>query len=115
MRTAEEAVNEYLVETFQVCLEEVIADASDGKVRPELAEAVQVTASRLDRWRDDDGALIDLCEGTLTLRGARYAWRASIYTDADQLKFVADVGEFRPMDWKAQMRLVQPPGNIGPA
>jgi hypothetical protein len=48
-----------------------------------------------------------LFTGTVTLNGARYSWRASICTDVDGGRFVVDLGEFRPVDWHAKMRLVQ--------
>jgi hypothetical protein len=37
----------------------------------------------------------------------QYAWRASIYTDVDGGRFVADLGEFKPVDWRAMVRLAQ--------
>jgi len=48
-----------------------------------------------------------LFDGTLTLNGARYSWRASICTDVDGGRFVADLMQFEPVDWKARVRLVQ--------
>jgi len=74
----DEAVNTYLVEHLGVCLEEVIAEASEGRLRPTLDGRVTCTAVRLDRVRDDDGAVCELYEGVLTLDGARYSRRASL-------------------------------------
>jgi hypothetical protein len=105
--SAEDAVNTYLIEHHDVCLEEVIADATEGKVRASLARAIETTATRLDQWRDEDGAVAELFDGTLTLNGARYAWRAAIYTDLDGGRFVADLMQFEPVDWRARVRLVQ--------
>jgi hypothetical protein len=107
MLSPEDAVNTYLMEHHEVCLEEVIAEATEGRVRPTLAGAVEATASRLDHWRDEDGAVAELFDGTLTLQGARYAWRAAVYTDVDGGRFIADLSEFRPVDWRARLRLVQ--------
>jgi hypothetical protein len=104
---AEDAVNQYLIEHHEVCLEEILSDAVDGRIQPPLAEVVQVTAACLDRSRDEDGALTELYEGVLTVQGVRYGWRAAFYTDLDGERFVADLVQFRPLDWRARVRLVQ--------
>src|ERR1051326_7593387 len=83
MLAAEDAVNTYLIEKHEVCLEEVLTDAADGRRRQSIADEVQVTAVCLDRSRDEDGALVELYEGVLTLQGVRYGWRAAFYTDLD--------------------------------
>jgi hypothetical protein len=46
-------------------------------------------------------------EGVLTLDGVRYAWRASMFTDLDGERFVADLSRFEPVDWAAKLRLVR--------
>jgi hypothetical protein len=74
---AEDAVNQYLMEHHEVCLEEVLSDAVDGRTHQSLAEVVQVTAGCLDRSRDEDGALTELYEGVLTVQGVRYGWRST--------------------------------------
>src|SRR4051794_11334045 len=107
MQSPEDAVNAYFIEHHEVCLEEVIAEATEGTVRPQLAADIQVSASKLDQWRDEDGAVAELFDGILTLEGVRYAWRAAIYTDMDGGRFVAELSEFRPVDWRAKLRLVQ--------
>jgi hypothetical protein len=104
-QSPEDAVNAYLMEHHEVCLEEVLAEAVEGNATPVKGAALQITAKCLDRVRDEDGALAELYEGTLSLQGVQYAWRASIYTDVDGGRFVADLGEFKPVDWKASMRL----------
>jgi hypothetical protein len=107
MLAAEDAVNQYLIEHHEVCLEEVLSDAVDGRTHQDLAEAVQVTAACLDRSRDEDGALTEVYEGVLTVQGVRYAWRAAFYTDLDSERFIADLVQFQPLDWRARVRLVQ--------
>jgi hypothetical protein len=37
----------------------------------------------------------------------RYGWRAAFYTDLDGERFVADLVQFRLLDWRARVRLVQ--------
>jgi hypothetical protein len=104
---AEDVVNQFLMEHHEVCLEEVLGDAVDGRIRQALADVVQVNAGCLDRRRDEDGAMTELYEGVLTVQGVRYAWRAAFCTDLDGERFVADLSEFRSMDWRARVRLVQ--------
>jgi hypothetical protein len=107
MLAAEDAVNQYLIEHHEVCLEEVLSDAVDGRTRQDLAEVVQVTAGCLDRSCDEDGAVTELYEGGVTVQGLRCGWRAAFYTDLDGERFVADLVEFQPLDWRARVRLVQ--------
>jgi hypothetical protein len=62
-----------------------------------------MTAACLDRSREPTEAY----EGVLTVQGVRYGWRAAFYTDLDGERFVADLVQFRPLDWRAKVRLVQ--------
>jgi hypothetical protein len=101
MFSAEDAVNTFLIEHHEVCLEEVLTDAVEGRTRSSFADAVQTSASRLDLCRDEDGAVTELFEGVLTVSGVRYAWRAVFYTDIEGERFVADIRDFRPLDWRA--------------
>jgi hypothetical protein len=71
MLAAEDAVNQYLIEHHEVCLEEVLSDAVDGRAHQSLAEVVQVTAGCLYRSRDEDGAVTELYEGVLAERPVR--------------------------------------------
>ena len=66
---AEDVVNQYLIEHHEVCLEEVLSDAVDGRTRQDLGEVILVTAGCLDRSRDEDGAVTKLYEGVLTVQG----------------------------------------------
>ena len=40
------------------------------------------------------------------MQGVRCGWRAAFYTELDGERFVALV-QFRPLDWRARVRLVQ--------
>ena len=104
---AEDVVNQYLIEYHEVCLEEVLSDAIDGRTQQSIDAVVHVTAGCLDRSRDEDGALTEFYEGVLTVQGVRYGWRAAFYTDLDGERVVADLVQFRPLDWRARVRLVQ--------
>jgi hypothetical protein len=100
-------VNVYLLEHYELCLEEAIMDATGGHRRPGIAAAVHGSANCLDHWRDEDGAVTELYEGVLTVEGVRYSWRAALYTDMDGERFVADLREFKPLDWRTQLRIAQ--------
>lgn len=104
---ASETVHAFLMQQFGVALEDIIDDASEGRDRPAIAGRVDCSAQRLDHWRDENGAVTELYDGVLTLDGVRYAWRASIFTDAEGERFVADVAEFKPLEWSARLRLVR--------
>jgi hypothetical protein len=64
-------------------------------------------SSGFDYWPDVVGAVTELFEGVLDVEGVRYSWRASVCTDLDGARFVADVAEVRPQEWRATLRVVQ--------
>jgi hypothetical protein len=41
------------------------------------------------------------------MQGVRCGWRAAFYTELDGERFVADLVQFGPLDWRARVRLVQ--------
>jgi hypothetical protein len=65
------------------------------------------TAHRLDYWRDEDGAVMELYEDTLAFDGVKYSWRASFFTDLDGERFVGDIGEVKPLEWQTTLRVVK--------
>jgi hypothetical protein len=103
----EVALDAYLIAHHGVRLKEVIADAVWFRSRHGPAAAVETTATRVDERRDEDGAVGEVFTGTLTLNGARYVWRATIGTDSDGKRSVAHLSEFKPVDWRARVRLVR--------
>jgi hypothetical protein len=105
--TPEDVVNAFLVERFEVCLEDVISDAAAGVIRAQLSPVVEATSSCLARWHDEDGALAELFGGLLAVDGVRYAWRASIFTDLDGKRYLTDLVEFRPLDWATVMKVAR--------
>jgi hypothetical protein len=44
---------------------------------------------------------------TVNINPEPHGWRAAFYTDLDGERSVADLVEFKPMDWRAMVRLVQ--------
>jgi hypothetical protein len=104
-----EALNAHLVERFGLGLEDVLDAATGPRLPAQLSASVASTAQRLDWWRDEDGAVTELYEGVLTLEGVRYAWRASFFTDLDGERFVGDIAEMKPLDWRTSVRLAEPP------
>jgi hypothetical protein len=45
--------------------------------------------------------------GILMVDGLKYSWRASFFTDLDGERFVGDVGEVKPLEWHATLRIVK--------
>jgi hypothetical protein len=101
--SAEDAVNEFLANTFGVSLEEVLYDAAAGKVRLALADTVKVAAERLDYWREEDGGVSEVIRGTLTVEGITYRYRCSIFTDRGGDQFLTSIAEFQPLRWQAKL------------
>jgi hypothetical protein len=99
----EEIINNVLVEQHGTTLEDVIAEATEGRAG---TARVSSTAIRLDRFKDEDGSVSEFFEGVLTVDDVRYRWQASVFTDVDGAKFVTDIRDFKPLDWRARMRIV---------
>jgi hypothetical protein len=103
----EDALNLFLLENFGLGLEEVLTLAIEKQTPPQCEHRLAGAAERIDHWRDEDGAVTELYEGLLTVDGVRYAWRASVYTDLDGDRFIANIGHLAPLDWRAGLRVVR--------
>lgn len=103
----EDALNLFLLENFGLGLEEILTLAIEKRTRPQFEHRLTGAAERIDHWRDEDGAVTELYDGLLTVDGVRYAWRASVYTDLDGDRFIANIGDFAPLDWRASLRIVR--------
>jgi hypothetical protein len=107
---ASDAVDAYLRQTYRVGLEDVLAQVTDGSVPAVLAGAVRVAARRVDLFRDEDGGISELFDGTIALEGIEYRFRCSTFIDRAGGRFVSHVGEFAPVEWQA--RLLVPPAAL---
>jgi hypothetical protein len=105
--SAEDAVHEYLANTFGVSLEDVLYDAAAGKVRLALADTVKVTAERIDHWREEDGGVSEIIRGTLMVDGITYRYRCSIFTDRGGDQFLTSITELVPLRWEAKLMFPQ--------
>ena len=103
----DDALNLFLLENFGLGLEEVLTLAIERQTRPQFEHRLTSAAERIDHWRDEDGAVTELYEGLLTVDGVRYSWRASVYTDLDGDRFVANIGHLAALDWRAGLRVVR--------
>jgi hypothetical protein len=103
----EDALNLFLLEHFGLGLEEVLTLAIEKRTRPQFEHRLAGTAERIDHWRDEDGAVTELYDGLLTVDGVRYAWRASVYTDLDGDRFIANIADLAALDWRAGLRVVR--------
>ena len=99
-------VHEYLFARYRVALDDLLAFGSAGVVSLALEQAgVRVRAGCLHRQRHDDGATSELHEGTLTIAGASYAFRISVFSEPDGDRTLTDVLAFRPLGWSAGLTL----------
>ena len=60
---------------------------------------MRVRAGCLHRERHDDGGLSEIHEGTLSIVGATYSFRISVFTDPDGDRFLNDILDFKPLGW----------------
>jgi hypothetical protein len=103
-RAPEDVVNSFLLTNYRTGLEDVLAEATVGRVPIAVADPVQLIAnSCLDIWRDDEGAVGELYEGVLRVAGIDYHYRCAVFTDREGGRFVADISEFRPQGWQTRM------------
>jgi hypothetical protein len=100
---ASDAVDTYLVQTYRVGLEEVLAEITAGRLPVFLADAVQYTSKRIDCFVDEDGGVSEMFKGTLAVEGVEYRFRCAVFVDCAGARFVTDVGEFVPLGWSAQL------------
>ena len=104
-------VHDYLFGRYRVALEDLLAYGSGGVVSLALEQAgVKVRAGCLHRERHDDGGLSELHEGTLSVAGALYAFRVSVFTDGDGERFLSDLLAFKPLGWEATARTSEAAG-----
>jgi hypothetical protein len=104
---ASDAVDAYLQLTYRIGLEEVLTQVTDGRVPAVLASAVNVAVRRVDIFRDEDGGISELFEGTIAIAGIEYRFCCATFIDRAGTRFVSHLGEFAPVEWQA--RLVVPP------
>jgi hypothetical protein len=84
----------------------VLAEITAALLPIYLADAVHYTSKRIDRCVDEDGGVSEMFEGTLTVEGIESRFRCATFVDRAGGRFVSDVGEFVPVEWRA--RLVVP-------
>jgi hypothetical protein len=100
---ASDAVDTYLVQTYRLGLEEVLAGVAVGRLPIFLADAVQFAAKQVDCDVDEDGGISERYEGTLTVEGIAYGFACSVFTDRSGARFISDIGRFEPIEWKARV------------
>src|ERR1700761_6653519 len=96
-----DAADAYLTSRFNTGLEQALLDLIDGDPSPARAALTGVDAERFDMRRHPDGSVSEGYAGHLTLQGVAYRWRAWIYRDIDGPRFLSDLSEFSPVDWRA--------------
>jgi|GEM_PF-2134540 hypothetical protein len=107
MTSPSDAVDAYLSNRFRIGLEQLLLDATDGRMPVILQGMVDVEAEQIDQRRYPDGAATQGFIGTLTLDGAAYEFRCWVYIDLDGGRFLGDLSEFRPTAWQAVFKVAQ--------
>jgi hypothetical protein len=107
-------VHEYLFARYRVALDDLLAFGSAGVLSLALEQAgVRVRAGCVHRQRHDDGATSELCEGTLSIAGASYAFRIAVFSEPDGDRSLIELLSFRPISWSAGLALEVAPEAAG--
>jgi len=106
-RRPDDIVDAYLTAQFGVGLEEVLLEATYGKVPPQLAGAVTSTAEKVGHRWYSDGGLAEYFDGTLTILGVAYAFKCEAYSvpEAYVHRLLTNVSIFEPVEWTAGIRV----------
>ncbi len=105
MANPSDAADAYLTSRFNTRLEQALLDLINDRPSPARAALTAIDAARFDSRRHADGSISEGYAGRLTLQGVAYSWRAWIYRDVDGARFLSDLSEFSPVDWRAAIRL----------
>jgi hypothetical protein len=105
MATPSDAADAYLTSRFNTGLEQVLLDLIDGYPSPARTALTGVDAECFDTRRHPDGSVSEGYAGRLVLQGVAYSWRAWIYRDIGGARFLSDLSEFSPLDWRAAIRV----------
>jgi len=99
------AVDSYLAERFKIGLEQVLVDASVGKMAPGLAGTVEVTCRERGCFHYPDRGRAYHYEGAIIVAGVAYRYRTWIYEEHGGTRYMTDLSEFAPVDWQARLRI----------
>ncbi|HLZ67875.1 MAG TPA: hypothetical protein VKQ29_16745 [Aliidongia sp.] len=105
MSDPSDAVDTYLAERFKIGLEQVLLDASAGRLAPGLSGIVDVACNQINHWRYADRGVAFQYEGTMSVEGVAYRFRLWIYEEEDGRRFMTDLSEFAAVDWQARLRM----------
>jgi hypothetical protein len=105
MTEPSDAVDAYLSNRFKIGLEQLVLDATDGRMPAIVQGVVEVKAELIDQRRYPDGAVTQGYVGTLTLDGAAYEFRCWVHLDLDGGRFLGDLSEFRPVGWQTVFKV----------
>jgi hypothetical protein len=105
MTDPSDAVDAYLAERFKVGLEQVLVDASSGRISASLAGAVEVDCRERNRFRYEDRGTAIHCEGQIVVEGVGYRFRMWVFQEPDGGRFMTDLSEFAPDGWTASIRM----------
>jgi len=104
-RRADDIVDAYLDQRFGVGLEQVLLDATAGRLTAGLAGVVTFEVRHLSRWPYADRGAADFYAGKLVVDGVHYAFRAQTYCEEYGPRFLQAVDEFEVEGWTADIRI----------
>ena len=104
--TAYEAVDEYLMARFRLRLEEALCDGCFiGRVGVLLADHAKIMPRLVRSIVEEDGGVSNTYEGILVLDEIWYQFRCHVFVDGGGQRFLADVSEFEPVEWRARVAM----------
>ena len=107
VRRADDIVDAYLAQHFNIGLEDVLLGGINGELPAAVAGAVTIEAKLASRWPYGDGGVAEHFSGTFTLQGVAYAFRCCAYSVPASYvgRFLTEVSAFEPVEWSTAMRI----------
>ena len=104
----DDVVDAYLSDRFNVGLEQVLLDATKGRVPPQLVGHVTADLKPDGDWLYSDGGLSEFFEGDFVVAGVTYRVRVETWSRpaAYVAPFLTNVAKFEPVEWTAAAALV---------
>ncbi|HZS84117.1 MAG TPA: hypothetical protein VFA50_14680 [Stellaceae bacterium] len=99
MRDASDSLNAYLGRRFGLSLERLLADATAKARCLPLGPAIEIVCDPVGAFSYEDGGASEQYQGLLTVEGATYRFRCSVFTDAGGARYIEDLGAFEPIRW----------------
>lgn len=101
---AYEAVDDYLVATCRLHLEEVLCDGCYvGRLSPLVGDHARIMPRLVHSVAEEDGGVSNTYEGILVLDEIWYRFRCHVFVDGGGQRFLSDVSAFDAVEWRARV------------